>query len=174
MSVNHGTNPLKTAVEGQVLIMERTFNAPRTLVYQAFSQPEHLSKWWGPKGWETEIRKFDFQPGGVWFYCMKCMDKNQGDFYGQESCGKAVYQEILAPEKIVYKDYFTDGEGNEMEGMPEMLVTLEFAEYDGATKVIIRTQFATEETLQQVKDMGVVEGFSSQMERLDDLLEQLQ
>ncbi|MCQ6268625.1 SRPBCC domain-containing protein [Fictibacillus sp. WQ 8-8] len=174
MSVNHGTNPLKTAVEGQVLIMERTFNAPRTLVYQAFSQPEHLSKWWGPKGWETEIRQFDFQAGGVWFYCMKCMDKNQGDFYGQESCGKAVYQEMIEPEKIVYKDYFADAEGKEMDGMPEILVTIEFIEDEGSTKVITRSQFASTETLQQVMEMGVVEGFSSQMERLDDLLEQLQ
>ncbi|MCK6255538.1 SRPBCC domain-containing protein [Fictibacillus sp. KIGAM418] len=174
MSVNYGTKSLKTAVEGKVLMIERVFNAPKDIVFKAFSQPEHLSRWWGPKGWETDIRQFDFQPGGVWLYCMKCVDKNQGDFYGQESCGKAVYQEIVAPEKVVYKDFFTDGEGNEMEGMPGMLVTLEFTEYEGATKVITRSEFVTEEALKQVKDMGVVEGFSSQMERLDDLLEQLQ
>ncbi|MGG1575132.1 SRPBCC domain-containing protein [Fictibacillus sp. NRS-1165] len=173
MSVNYGTNSLKAAVEGKVLVIERVFNAPRDLVFKAFSQPEHLSKWWGPKGWETEIRRFDFRPNGVWLYCMKCMDKNQGDFYGQESCGKAVYQEIIEPEKIVYKDYFADAEGNEMEGMPEMLITIEFMEYEGATKVINRSEFATEEALQQVKEMGVVEGFSSQMERLDQLLENL-
>ncbi|RXZ02826.1 SRPBCC domain-containing protein [Fictibacillus sp. S7] len=165
------SNSLKTSTEGRVLIVERIFDAPRTLVFQAFSDPGHLANWWGPKGWQTEIREFDFKPGGVWYYCMKCMDKNQGEFYGQESCGKAFYEEIAAPERLVYKDTFVDSNGNRMENMPELLITMEFVEQNDKTNVITRTTFATEEALQQVKEMGIIEGVTSQYERLDEFLE---
>ncbi|OAH63138.1 hypothetical protein AWH49_07320 [Domibacillus aminovorans] len=104
MSENKITNSMTTNIEGQVLVMERIFNAPRGLVFKAFSEPERLASWWGPRGWQTENRKFEFKPNGVWHYCMRCIDENQGEFYGQESWGKAVYHEIIVPEKIVYTD----------------------------------------------------------------------
>lgn len=174
MSDHKTMNTVKTTVQGKVLRMERILNAPRELVFKAFSDPKHLANWWGPKGWVTEVKSFDFKPNGVWFYCMKCVDKNQGDFYGQESCGKSIYQEIVEPEKIVLKDYFVDGEGNEMAGMPELLVTCEFLEHEGKTKLVSSTEFVSAEALQQVVDMGMEQGYSSQLERLDELLESLQ
>jgi uncharacterized protein YndB with AHSA1/START domain len=157
--------------EGKVLVMERVFNAPRELVFKAFSEPEHLASWWGPQGWQTEILQFEFKPDGVWHYCMKCTDKNQGDFYGQESCGKGIYHDINAPEKIVYADMFVDGEGNAIDAMPEIFVTINFIEHERKTKLIMRDEFDSIETLQKVKDMGVVQGVNSQFARLDDLLE---
>jgi uncharacterized protein YndB with AHSA1/START domain len=65
--------------------------------------------------------------------------------FGRESWGKAVFQEIVVPERIVYTDAFSDAEGNVIEDMPVALVTLEFVEYDGKTKLINRTQYATVE-----------------------------
>ncbi|WLD92616.1 SRPBCC domain-containing protein [Alkalihalobacillus sp. AL-G] len=174
MSENKVTNNITTNVEGRVLVLERVFDAPRDLVFKAFSESEHLARWWGPKGWETENRTFDFKPNGVWHYCMECTDRNQGEFYGQKSWGKAVYQEIIEPEKIVYTDVFSDEEGKVAEGMPEMLITMTFVEHEGKTKLTTRTQFASEENLQQVMDMGVVQGISSQYERLDEQLQEMQ
>ncbi len=173
MSENKVTNSMTTNIEGQVLVMERIFNAPRGLVFKAFSEPERLASWWGPRGWQTENRKFEFKPNGVWHYCMRCIDENQGEFYGQESWGKAVYHEIIVPEKIVYTDTFVDEKAKAVEGMPEILVTMIFNEHEGKTKLITRSQFASIETLQQVMDMGVVQGFASQFDRLDDLLKEL-
>ncbi|WP_370149856.1 SRPBCC family protein [Exiguobacterium profundum] len=72
---------VKSHVEGTTLIAERLFKAPRQLVFEAFSTPAHLEKWWGPSGWETKVYSFDFKPGGIWHYCMTCVDKEQGDFY---------------------------------------------------------------------------------------------
>ncbi|MCG4806147.1 SRPBCC domain-containing protein, partial [Bacteroides uniformis] len=72
---------LKTKVEGSVLQMEWTFNAPRELVFAAFTEKEHLEAWWGPEGWQTEITTFDFVEGGIWHYCMRCKDPAQGEFY---------------------------------------------------------------------------------------------
>ncbi|MFB5089102.1 SRPBCC domain-containing protein [Psychrobacillus sp. PGGUH221] len=173
MSENKSTNELTTFTEGKVLVMERIFNAPRSLVFEAFSDSERLESWWGPKGWKTINRQFEFKPEGVWHYCMTCEDENQGDFYGQESRGMAIYHEIVAPEKIVYTDMFADDKGNAIAGMPELLVTMIFTEDGDKTKLITRSEFATLENLQQVLDMGVVQGTSSQYERLDDLLKNI-
>lgn len=173
MSDQKAANKMTTYTEGQVLVMERAFNAPRDLVFKAFSEAEHLSNWWGPQGWQTTTFKFEFKPNGEWHYCMKCMDEKQGHFFGQESCGKAYYQEIVVPEKIVYTDTFVDIEGNRINGMPEILVTMTFVEQEGKTNMIVQNQFASIEILQQVKDMGIVQGFASQLDRLDLLLEHI-
>jgi uncharacterized protein YndB with AHSA1/START domain len=105
---------------------------------------------------------------------MRCTDENQGEFHGQESWGKAVYQEIIVPEKIVLTDMFADEEGNAAEGMPVTLVTMTFDEHEVKTKLIMRSRFASVEGLQQVMKMVVVQGCTSQFSRLDDLLEKLQ
>ncbi|ALC82966.1 MULTISPECIES: SRPBCC family protein [Bacillus] len=174
MSENKVKNSFTTNVEGRVLVMERIFNAPRTLLFEVFSDPEHLANWWGPRGWQTENRKFEFKPDGVWLYCMRCTDENQGEFFGQESWGKAVYHEIIVPEKIVYTDQFVDEDGQPVGGMPEIKITMEFIELEDKTKLITRSEFTSIENLKQVMDMGVVQGFASQFDRLDDLLEELQ
>ncbi|MFD2445483.1 SRPBCC domain-containing protein [Bacillus sp. CGMCC 1.16607] len=171
---NNITNKLIVTTEGKVLVMERIFNAPRELVFKAFSEPQHLANWWGPKGWQTENLTFEFKPNGVWHYCMRCIDKNQGDFYGYEAWGKAIYNEIKVPEKIILTDVFSDKDGNTIEGMPTTVVTMSFIEQDGKTKLIMRSEYATVEGLQQVMEMGVTEGTASQYERLDDLLVELQ
>ncbi|MFB4168202.1 SRPBCC domain-containing protein [Virgibacillus sp. JSM 102003] len=167
-------NKLSHRTDGRTLVMERVFEAPRELVFKAFSESDHLVKWWGPEGWETETRKFEFKPGGLWHYCMRCTDKNQGDFYGQESWGKTVYEEISTPEKIVYTDVFSDEEGNSSTGMPETYVTMNFIDQGEKTKLIVRSQFESVEALQKVVDMGVVEGTGSQYRCLDDYLKQIQ
>lgn len=168
------TNQMISKIEGNVLILEREFNAPRELVFQAFTKAEHLKQWWGPRGWTLPVCHVDFREGGVWHYCMKCEDKNQGDFYGMESWGKAAYREIVVPEKIVYVDYFSDAEGNVAEEMPQTLVTLTFIETDNGTKVINRGEYATAEALKQVMDMGMMQGITETWNRLVEHLESIQ
>ncbi|MGG4093680.1 SRPBCC domain-containing protein [Paenibacillus lautus] len=164
------TNQMITRVEGEVLVLERVFNAPRELVFKVFTDGEHLKQWWGPRGWEVTVSNMDFRPGGSWHYCMKCLDKNQGDFYGMESWGKSVYQEIEEPEKIVYIDYFSDAEGNIAEGMPATTVTMSFEEQDGKTKLISRAVYDSPEALKTVLDMGMEEGITQTWDRLEEYL----
>jgi uncharacterized protein YndB with AHSA1/START domain len=171
------TNPsiTSTVENDNVLVLEREFNAPRELVFRMFKEAEHLKHWWGPSGWELPVCTVDFQPGGVWHYCMKCVDKNQGDFFGMESWGKAVYGEIVEPEKIVYTDFFSDAEGNVNEELPSTEVTLLFVDLDGGrTKLINRGVYASAESLQTVLDMGMLQGISQTWDRLDARLESLQ
>lgn len=145
------------------IVITRVFNAPRELVWKAWTQPEHLSRWWGPKGWTLPICKMDFRVDGTWYYCMKGPE-------GEESCGLAVYREIDEPERIVYTDYFANAQGNPVEGMPESLVTVKFTEQNGRTLVTSSVLYPTTEDRDRVLQMGMAEGITESLDRLDEHL----
>ena len=168
------TNQMLSKVEGNVLILERVFNAPRELVFQAFSEAEHLKQWWGPRGWTVPVCNIDFRPGGIWHYCMKCEDKNQGDFYGMESWGKGIYKDIVTGEKIEYTDYFSDSEGNVSAELPATEVILQFVEFEGKTKVINHATYDSAEALKTVLDMGMEQGITETWDRLEEYLQNVQ
>ncbi|MFD6510873.1 MULTISPECIES: SRPBCC domain-containing protein [unclassified Bacillus (in: firmicutes)] len=167
-------NTMVSRVENdRVLVLERVFDAPRNLVFSMFKEAEHLKHWWGPRGWEIPSCTVDFRPGGVWHYCMKCVDQNLGQFFGMESWGKGVYKEIIEPEKIVYTDYFSDAEGNVNDSMPSTEMTLEFIDLGGKTKLINRAEYVNKEALKTVMDMGMLQGITETWDRLDERLESL-
>jgi len=163
--VNH-TEPL-VQVAGRELVISRTLNAPRALVYRAFTEPEHLKQWWGPKEWPVVYCTVDLRPGGKWHYCMRSSD-------GQESWGVAVYEEIVPDERIVYVDAFSDAEGNVNSALPMAKSTVEFSDADGKTRMVMRAEYPTEADLQTVVNMGMIEGIKSAWSQLEDLLERLQ
>lgn len=142
-------------------VMERVFAAPRALVFRAFTQPEHLKQWWGPKGWTLPVCEIDFREGGTWFYGMRSPDG------GMESYGKATYREIVPPERIVYEDAFADAEGNVNAEMPQMVITMTFAEHDGKTTLTSRTLFASAADLKVAVDMGMEQGATETWDRLE-------
>ncbi|MVN85571.1 SRPBCC domain-containing protein [Deinococcus sp. HMF7620] len=152
------------------LVLERTFAAPPELVFAAFTQPEHLRQWWGPRGWTLTHCTVDLRPGGRWHYCMKCVDPAQGDFYGMESWGLGIYQEIEAPGRLVYTDYFSDAEGTINEELPTTQSILTFEEVDGQTRVVSRSVYATPEALKTVMDMGMLQGITETWDRLAEYL----
>ena len=162
------SNQVSSRVENdKILVLERIFDAPRDLVFTMFKEAEHLKHWWGPAGWDLPVCNIDFQPGGIWHYCMKCMDQNQGEFYGMESWGKAVYKDIIEPERIIYVDYFSDAEGNVDENLPSTEVTLDFIDLDGKTKLVNRAEYVSAEALKTVMDMGMLQGISETWNRLE-------
>jgi len=119
------------------LIITRTFAAPLERVWQAFSEPEAVKRWWGPKDFTSPTAKIDFQIGGQYLFCMKGPD-------GKEYWSTGTYKEIVPLKKIVSTDSFSDSEGNivsaseyGMEGFPlELEITLEFQELpDGKTQL---------------------------------------
>ncbi|PYE55856.1 SRPBCC domain-containing protein [Deinococcus yavapaiensis] len=164
--------PMTSRVEaGRELILERIFKAPRHLVFDAFSQAEHLKKWWGPRGWDLSFCAVDFRPGGTWHYCMKCVDEAQGAFYGMESWGLGIYEDIETPRRIVYTDHFSDADARINDTMPSTLVTLTFEEVDGGTKIVNRAVYASEEGLKTVLDMGMLQGVTETWNRLAEHLD---
>ncbi len=152
------------------LVLERTFSAPRALVFEAFTVADHLRHWWGPRGWEVTHCTVDLRPGGRWHYCMKCMDQNQGDFYGMESWGLALYDEIVAPERLVYTDCFSDAAGEINADMPTSQTTLTFVDLGDSTRIISRSVYGTEDALKTVMDMGMLPGITQTWDRLAEHL----
>jgi len=89
---------------GQALVITREFDAPRTLVFRAFAEAERLARWWGPQGFEIQVKKLDFRPGGVFHYRMAHPS-------GHEMWGQFYFREIVAPERIVWVNTFSDPDG---------------------------------------------------------------
>jgi uncharacterized protein YndB with AHSA1/START domain len=84
-------------------IISRTFNAPRDLVWKAWTEREHM-QWWGPKGVSIHHAKLDLRPGGTFHYGMKTPE-------GREMWGKWVIREIVKPERLVFVNSFSDADG---------------------------------------------------------------
>lgn len=146
------------------LTYTRVFDAPRALVFEAFSNCEHLKHWWGPRTWPISYCKVDFRMGGVWHYCMS--GPNEGD----EAWGKAIYKKIEAPELLVYDDYFSDKEGNIDKALPSTVASYEFEEQDGKTVIKGKAIYQNPEDLQKVIDMGMIAGMTETLDRLDEHL----
>ena len=86
------------------IVIERQFNAPRALVFKAFTEAQHLAQWWGPKGFAIHVKTLEVKPGGTFLYYMQTPD-------GQLMWGKMVYGEITEPETIVFINSFCDENG---------------------------------------------------------------
>jgi uncharacterized protein YndB with AHSA1/START domain len=160
-------NTVTTNVGEQELIIERTFDAPRTLVFQAWTTPEHVALWWPPFGFTIPVCRIDLRPGGLWHYCMRSPE-------GHEHWVKSVYQDIIEPERIVYTSVFADEYANPVEGLPEQLATVMFTEYEGKTKLTTRIQFASATDLQAALNMDMIQGLTNTLNNLDNRLKALQ
>src|SRR5437899_7660320 len=86
---------------GLELLVTRTFDAPRELVFKAWTEPERLAQWWGPKGFTMKKVSVDLRPGGVFHYGMTSPD-------GHEMWGRFVYREITPPERLIFVNSFSD------------------------------------------------------------------
>ncbi|MBI5290046.1 MAG: SRPBCC domain-containing protein [Chloroflexi bacterium] len=161
--VQAGTTSVWTDKAERLLIVERVFDAPRDLVWKAWTDPEQMEKWWGPRGWATMNKEMDVRPGGVWHYCMTGPE-------GVESWGKAIYREVVPPERLVYLDVFSDAEGRTNEARPTMVITMEFTDLGGKTKLTSTGELPTAEDLEAIVAMGVVPGLTETLDRLEEFL----
>jgi len=158
------TQTVTTDNEAGVMHIERIFNAPRDLVFKAYTEPERIAQWWGPREWKTRNVTMDVRPGGVWHYVMVGPD-------GTEAWGKATYSEVKPPSRLVYMDAFSDAEGNSNPDLPQTLIEYDFEEVEGGkTRMISKATFANGEALNAVLDMGMLEGMTETLDRLDEYL----
>ena len=136
------TNAPTTSPE-RTLVIERIFDAPRELVWKAWTDPQHLMRWWGPKIFTSPAAEIDFRVGGKWLFAMQSPEWNEG----RAIWSTGVYREIVPFERIVCTDCFADEDGNVVpathygmtEDFPlEMLVTVTFEDLDGKTKMTLR------------------------------------
>lgn len=158
----NATTPHATTDED--LILRRSFEAPREVVFAAWTEPERLVRWWGPRGFTTPFCTVDLRPGGLFRFCMKSPE-------GREYWGQGLYREVVAPERLVWIDSFTDAEGNVVqpshyglsaEHPGETLVTVTFAERDGKTEVTLRHAIPRS----MPERSGTEQGWTEMFERL--------
>ena len=109
------------------LVITRIFDAPRRLVSKMWTEPEHLVRWWGPRGVTTISARMDVRPGGIWSRSMRAPDGSVIRKHG-------VYREIVAPERLVLTYVTDDLAGNPG---PETLVTVTFADLCGKTRLTL-------------------------------------
>lgn len=129
-----------TKTEAREIVITRIFDAPRQLVWKAWTNPEHLMRWWGPKNFTSPACKVDLRVGGKYLYCMRSKE-------GQEFWSTGTYKEIVPFERLVCSDSFADEKGNVVPashyGMPgdnwplELTVTITFEDLGGKTKMTL-------------------------------------
>jgi uncharacterized protein YndB with AHSA1/START domain len=146
-----------TVNEIERMVVTRVFDAPRELVWKAWTDPKYVMQWWGPQGFTAPFCEMDFRVGGKFLYCMRAPD-------GQEFWNGGEYHEIVLHEKIVSSMYFSDSKGNKVE--PAQL-GIEHEAIDGAHDVILfedlgngqtKLTFIGNETMQNAVNSGQLEG----------------
>lgn len=157
-------------LENKTLTIERIFDAPKEKLWRAYADKEWFEKWWGPEGWETTTKEFNFAPGGKIHYGMKCVDENQGEWFGKESWGLMQIESVDEPNSFTAMDYFSNPEGSADETMPSQKFVVELVDENGSTRLVCRCVTETADQLEELVKMGMVEGFSSQMNKLEQLL----
>ena len=154
-----------TVNEKERLVVSRVFDAPRALVWKAWTDPQYVKQWWGPKGFTAPVCKMDFRVGGKFLWCMKSPE-------GQEFWNGGEYHEIVLHEKIVYSLYFADSQGNKVEPAH---YGMEHEAIDDARDVVMfedlgngRTKLTVigNETMEDAKSSGQLEGWNEILDKV--------
>jgi uncharacterized protein YndB with AHSA1/START domain len=140
------------------IVGSRVFDAPRDLVFAAFTDPKHLAQWWGPDGFTTTTHSFEFRAGGIWRFVMHGPD-------GRDYQNRITFEEIKRPERLVYRH----GGSDDVEPV-QFSQTLTFEDLgNGKTRLTWHGRFPTaEERARVIKDYGADKGLAQTMARLAD------
>ncbi len=152
-------------VEGNKLHVERTFNAPRSKVWKAWTTSELLEQWWGPKPYNAITKEFEFKEGGHWLY-------NMSGPNGETQYCWMGFKKIDAENSFHANDAFCDEQGNFSPDMPVMEWEVRFEDLGETTRMYETTTFASEADLKKIMDMGMEAGFSQGLDQLEELLAQ--
>jgi uncharacterized protein YndB with AHSA1/START domain len=156
-------------------VVTRVFDAPRALVFKAWTEPAHMARWWGPHHFTNPVCEMDVRPGGTYRIVMRGPD-------GVDHPAKGVYHEVREPERLVMTIDHSElsDEWHDMvnpnrdrsAGKPSLqgLTTVTFEEQDGKTKLTVRMVFESAEIRDALLKIGMTQGWSQSLERLEDLL----
>jgi uncharacterized protein YndB with AHSA1/START domain len=130
------TAPVAAEATDRHLVVTRIIDAPRALVFKAWTEPEHVARWWGPQGFVTTFCDMDIRPGGKFRFCMRSPE-------GTNHWKRGIYREIVAPERIVFTFAWEDAAGNPGH---ELLTTVTFMDQGAKTKLTLhQAEFETVE-----------------------------
>ena len=154
-----GTTTFTTPSDREIK-MTRVFDAPRELVFQAHTDPQHVPHWWGQRHSTTIVDVMDVRPGGAWRFVQRDPEGKEYGFRGE-------YREVVPPERLVYTFEF--------EGMPGHILveTVTFEEHDGKTMVSSTALFTSVEDRDGMLESGMESGAVESWDRLEELLGRL-
>ena len=157
MITNSSPATTLTLPSDRELVITRTFDAPRRLVFEAMTTPEHVRRWYGPRRLTMTVCEIDLRVGGSWRYVVRDPDGNEFGFSG-------VYREIVPPERLVTTEGF--------EGMPghEYIATLTLDEHDGRTTLTNTLLYQSVEDRTGHMQSGMEPGMRETLDRLAELL----
>jgi uncharacterized protein YndB with AHSA1/START domain len=158
MMLNTGTLKVTTPSDREI-VLTRVFDAPRQLVFDAISKPEHLKRWFGPHGHSLVVCEVDFRVGGAWRFVLEDPD-------GRRMGMSGIYQEIVPGERTVHTEAFDDYPG-------DSVVTTVLTEQDGKTTLTGTVRYDSQETRDAVVASGMEHGAAETYDRLADLLPSL-
>ncbi len=156
MAASSGTAKVTLPADDQILIT-REFDAPKRLVYQAWTTAELIKRWWSGQRGEVTVAEIDLRVGGTWRYVMTANAGFEVGFHGE-------YREIVPEERLVYTESF--------EGMPDAgnsLTTATFTEEDGRTVLALLTVCPSREVRDAIIDSGMEGGMQEQMDALEEV-----
>ncbi len=161
-----------TANETERMTITRVFDAPRALVWKAWTDPKYVMQWWGPKGFTAPVCEIDFRVGGKFLCCMKSPE-------GQEFWNAGEYHEIVLHEKIVSSMYFSDSKGNKVKPAH---YGIEHQAIDDARDVTLfehfgsgqtRLTFIGNELMEDAENSGQLEGWNQVLDKITATVEEL-
>ena len=152
---NTGTLKVTTPTDREI-VLTRVFDAPRQLVWDAFTKPELLKRWFGPRGWSLAVCEVDLRVGGGFRFVLRGPD-------GQKMGMRGVYREIAAPERSVHMESFDDYPG-------ESQVTAVFVEENGKTTMSATVQYPSKEVRDIVIQTGMEHGAAESYDKLAEML----
>lgn len=155
-----------TDPEALTLTLTADFAAPVERLWQAFTDPSQLERFWGPPGWPATFPTFEFTVGGRAVYFMTSPQ-------GEKSYGSWEFLEIDGPHGFTVLDNFANEDGAPLEGMPVMRVVFRFEPTEAGSRMVNVSHFASAEALEQVVEFGAVEGSTMAINQLDRVLEGL-
>ncbi len=156
-------NKTHFSAKQHVLTVTRTFDAELDLVWRAWTEAELLDQWWAPKPWKSVTSHMDFKVGGHRIYAMVGPE-------GEKHVGRTNYVSINEKKDFAGEDAFCDEEGNINPDFPIATFINQFESNANSTSVTIETEYASEEHLKQIIEMGMKEGLSAAFENLDAVL----
>ena len=152
---NTGTLVVSTPTDREV-VLTRVFDAPRHLVFDCFTKPDLLKRWFGPRGWSLPVCEVDFRVGGAWRFVLQGPD-------GRKMGMRGVYREITPPERTIHTESFDDYPG-------ESIVTAVLTESDGQTTLTATVLYESREIRDAVIKSGMEHGAAESYDKMAELL----
>jgi uncharacterized protein YndB with AHSA1/START domain len=150
-------------LDSLTLTLVADFDAPAERVWELWADPRKLERWWGPPGYPATVEEHELAPGGQVAYYMTGPE-------GEKFPGWWRIESVEPPKSLEFVDGFADQDGKPNTDMPTTTVRMQLSEHEGGTRMELRSTFASREQMEELENMGMMEGLQQSVGQMDALL----